>query len=85
MKSRVCHYENSSRPFLFGGLTDYLQTSVHEAASTSSRWALWLAAKSAGRAKVLVSPYKFDKPVKLTDAPPYPSEAFYDAKLWYFS
>ena len=43
-----------------------------------------LAAKSAGRAKVLVSPYKFDKPVKDSDAPPYPSEAFYDAKLWQF-
>jgi hypothetical protein len=54
------------------------------AASTSSRWALWLAAKSAGRAKVLVSPYKFDKPVKFANALPYPSEAFYDAKLWQF-
>ena len=75
---------------MFGALTDYLQTAVrgfvpNPAPGHSSRWALWLAAKSAGRAKVLVSPYKFDKPVKLTDAPPYPSEAFYDAKLWYFS
>ena len=43
-----------------------------------------LAAMSAGRAKVLVSPYKFDQPVKVTDAPPYPSKAFYDAKLWQF-
>ena len=33
---------------------------------------------------MLVSPYKIDKPVKVTDAPPYPSEAFYDAKLWQF-
>jgi cysteine synthase len=43
-----------------------------------------LTAESAGRAKVLVSPYKFDKSVKDSDAPPYPSEAFYDAKLWQF-
>jgi len=43
-----------------------------------------LRAESAGRAKVLVSPYKFDKSVKNSDAPPYPSEAFYDAKLWQF-
>jgi hypothetical protein len=31
-----------------------------------------------------VSPYKFDKPVKEADDPPYPSEAFYDAKLRQF-
>ena len=43
-----------------------------------------LTAESAGRAEVLVSPYKFDKSVKDSDAPPYPSEAFYDAKLWQF-
>jgi len=28
MKSRVCHYENSSRPFLFGGLIGFLQTAI---------------------------------------------------------
>jgi hypothetical protein len=37
-----------------------------------------------GHAQVLVSPYKYDKPVEADDAPPYPSEPFYDAKLWSF-
>lgn len=35
-----------------------------------------------GRAKVYVSPYKFDKPEK--SPPPYPSTPFYDAKIWPF-
>lgn len=37
-----------------------------------------------GRAVVLVSPYKYDRAVKAEDAPPYPSEPFYDAKVWSF-
>lgn len=37
-----------------------------------------------GRAIAFVSPYKFDKPVKPQDAPPYPSVPEYDAKLWPF-
>ena len=37
-----------------------------------------------GRAKVLISPYKYDRAVKPEDAPPYPSEPFYDAKVWSF-
>jgi len=32
----------------------------------------------------LTAPYNFDKPVRDADAPPYPSERFYDAKLWQF-
>lgn len=35
-----------------------------------------------GRAKLHKSSYKFDKPVKPNDAPPYPSVATYDAKVW---
>jgi hypothetical protein len=35
-----------------------------------------------GRATYLRSPYKFDRPVKPEDTPPYPSVAEYDAKLW---
>jgi hypothetical protein len=36
----------------------------------------------AGRAEVIVSPYKYDRPVKAEDAPPYDAERYYDAKLW---
>jgi hypothetical protein len=43
-----------------------------------------LTAESAGRAKALVSAYKLNKSVKYSDAPPYPSKAFYEAKLWQF-
>lgn len=35
-----------------------------------------------GRAKLWVSPYKFDKPVKESEAPPFPSAPEYDAKAW---
>jgi hypothetical protein len=31
-----------------------------------------------------VSKYKFDKEVKENERPPYPSEIFYDAKIWTF-
>jgi hypothetical protein len=34
---------------------------------------------------VLVSPYRYDKPVRAEDAPPYRSEPFDDAKLWTFA
>jgi hypothetical protein len=37
-----------------------------------------------GRAKLYVSKYKFDKEVKQEEKPPYPSEMFYDAKIWTF-
>jgi hypothetical protein len=37
-----------------------------------------------GRAIFHRSPYKFDKPVKPEDAPPYPSVPEYDSKLWPF-
>lgn len=37
-----------------------------------------------GRAKLYVSKYKFDKAVKENELPPYPSEIFYDAKIWSF-
>lgn len=35
-----------------------------------------------GRAHLHLSPYKFDKPVRPEDAPPFPSAATYDAKAW---
>ncbi len=35
-----------------------------------------------GRAKLYVSKYKFDTPCKDSELPPYPSEKYYDAKLW---
>jgi len=37
-----------------------------------------------GRAKLWVSPYKFDRPVKGDDIPPFPSAPTYDAKAWSF-
>lgn len=37
-----------------------------------------------GRAKLYVSHYKFDSPVKESEMPPYNSEKFYDAKVWSF-
>jgi hypothetical protein len=37
-----------------------------------------------GRATVMRSPYKYDQPVKDSDMPPFPSERYYDAKLWPF-
>ena len=38
----------------------------------------------AGRAEVIVSPYKYDRPVKTEDAPPYDADRYYDAKVWQF-
>ena len=35
-----------------------------------------------GRGIFHKSPYKFDKPVKKEDAPPYPSAPTYDSKVW---
>lgn len=37
---------------------------------------------SIGRATMHRSPYKFERPVKKIDAPPYPSTPTYDAKCW---
>lgn len=37
-----------------------------------------------GRAITMRSPYKFDQAVKDKELPPYPSEKFYDAKIWEF-
>ena len=37
-----------------------------------------------GRAKFYKSPYKFDKPIKWADSPPFPSAPTYDAKAWPF-
>lgn len=39
-------------------------------------------AASIGRAIYHRSPYKFERPVKAIDAPPYPSAPTYDAKVW---
>jgi cysteine synthase len=41
-----------------------------------------LSKEQQGRATLIKSPYAYDKPVKPEDAPPYPSEPYYDAKLW---
>ena len=35
-----------------------------------------------GRAHVHLTPYKFDRPVRAEDAPPFPSAPTYDAKAW---
>lgn len=43
-----------------------------------------LSERELGRAKLYVSPYKFDSPVKESEMPPYNSEKFYDAKIWSF-
>ena len=32
----------------------------------------------------MTSPYKYDQAVEEDQAPPYPSEKYYDAKLWQF-
>lgn len=37
-----------------------------------------------GRAQVMRSPYGYDQAVKDAELPPYPSERYYDAKLWEF-
>lgn len=41
-----------------------------------------LTPKTAGRAIVHVSPYRFDAEVSQEDAPPFPSALSYDAKAW---
>ena len=43
-----------------------------------------LSEKELGRAKLYISPYKYDQACKEEDMPPFPSEKFYDAKLWPF-
>lgn len=43
-----------------------------------------LSEKDVGRAKIYVSPYKFDKEVKEDERPPFPSSLNYDAKAWVF-
>ena len=35
-----------------------------------------------GRAIHHISPYKFDKPVRINEMPPFPSAPTYDAKGW---
>lgn len=37
-----------------------------------------------GRAKVYLSPYKWNQKIKDKDKPPYPSTPYYDAKAWSF-
>ena len=37
-----------------------------------------------GRAKVMISSYKYDQEVEEEYLPPYPSEKYYDAKVWEF-
>jgi hypothetical protein len=37
-----------------------------------------------GRANVMRSPYKYDQAIEEKYAPPFPSEKYYDAKLWEF-
>jgi hypothetical protein len=37
-----------------------------------------------GNATSYRSPYKFDQACKVKELPPYPSEIYYDAKVWSF-
>ena len=41
-----------------------------------------LSERQIGRAILHEVPYKFDKPVKEAEAPPFPSAPEYDAKAW---
>ena len=38
--------------------------------------------KEQGRAEVKLSPYKFEKPCKKTEIPPFPLNLHYDSKGW---
>jgi hypothetical protein len=67
-----------------GTLTRGLQAAFPDAKVFAVQIGHKLTRQEAGRAKVYVSPYKYDQPVKTEDAPPYPSEPYYDAKLWSF-
>lgn len=68
-----------------GTLTRGLQIAFPSAKFFAVQTGHSLTEQTAGRAEVLVSPYKYDKPVGSEDEPPYPSEPFYDAKLWTFA
>jgi tRNA1(Val) A37 N6-methylase TrmN6 len=68
-----------------GTLSRGLQLAFPEAKFFAVQTGHTLTKASAGRAEVLISPYKFDKPVSDAHAPPYPSERYYDAKLWQFA
>jgi hypothetical protein len=68
-----------------GTLTRGLQIAFPSAKFFAVQTGHSLTEQTAGRAEVLVSPYKYDKPVRAEEAPPYPSEPFYDAKLWTFA
>jgi len=43
-----------------------------------------LSEREIGRAKLHISPYKYDQAVRKGEEPPFPSEKFYDAKTWKF-
>jgi len=43
-----------------------------------------MSSREIGRATHYESPYKFDKPVKKEEMPPFPSAPTYDAKVWSF-
>ena len=68
-----------------GTLTRGLQIAFPSAKFFAVQTGHSLTEQTAGRAEVLVSLYKYDKPVRAEEAPPYPSEPFYDAKLWTFA
>ena len=67
-----------------GTLTRGLQAAFPEAKVFAVQIGHKLSEEEAGRAKVFVSPYKYDESIKAGDAPPYPSEPYYDAKVWSF-
>jgi tRNA1(Val) A37 N6-methylase TrmN6 len=68
-----------------GTLTRGLQIAFPSAKFFAVQTGHSLTEQTAGRAEVHVSPYRYDKPVRAEEAPPYPSEPFYDAKLWTFA
>jgi hypothetical protein len=67
-----------------GTLTRGLQAAFPDAKVFAVQIGHKLSQQEAGRAKVFVSPYKYDEPVRPDDMPPYPSEPYYDAKVWSF-
>lgn len=65
-----------------GTLTRSLQIAFPDAVVHVVSTGHTMTPREIGRAIFHKSPYKFDKPVKKEDAPPYPSAPTYDAKCW---
>lgn len=65
-----------------GTLSRGLQAAFPEARVFAVQIGHALTKENVGKAKILKSKYKYDQTVSAEDAPPYPSEPYYDAKLW---